>query len=723
MKLSDYKNSGFNHANFRTSYDNDEEENISSQFLVPALKHCIEFNRLTYSFSSSALKGWAGAFSNIISDKVKIRIICDMSWIINSADNQLRIAFENKLDDKRRQKIIMQEQYKLLLAAFEFDNDSENVHKRMQLLDWLIATEQLEVSFAYPKDLKPIDEHSPLAHKKIGYFVFPDNSICGFRGSWNETDSGSARNDEDVSVFSGNIEAAQPWLNDIVTAVNKYQKKDSKKFDFIGINKEIIQKIKFRAPKQKPVINQNLLTEPNTLEPEFNEKHLFDYQKDVLDDWEKKGRKGLVKHATGSGKTFTSIFALKRHLEDNSIGLVIVPSTLLLEQWQKEIPKIIPELRDNMLLVDGLHKNWRKRLSLLSKPRSGKKQLIIAVVNSASSDDFLERLHQGSHLMIVADEVHTLGSETFSKVLQIESGARLGVSATPERFNDPEGTNRIFNYFGGLLEPQFPIEKAIGKSLVPYEYHPETCHLNEVELENWENLSEEIRLLIAKSPRNENNEMIPTKKLQLKLIERSRIAKRAHSKISAANNIIKKYYQSGDRWLVYCDSIIQIEEIQNELRSINIYASIYHSMMPKISRERNLEKFESNGGVLLSIKCLDEGFDMPSITHALIIASDQNPRQFIQRRGRVLRKDRNNPNKTKAFLYDLVISNEVNNGHAVQSLSITELRRCLEFSSHAINKHVAEMKIRDIAIAANLDINDIINTHYEDIDIEEEEEL
>ena len=106
MKLSDYKKSGFDHAEFNTSYDNDDKKDtISTNFLAPALRHCKEFNRLTYSFTSSALKGWAGSFTNIVNDDVKIRITCDMGWIQKNADEQLKIALGNKIDPKKERKL------------------------------------------------------------------------------------------------------------------------------------------------------------------------------------------------------------------------------------------------------------------------------------------------------------------------------------------------------------------------------------------------------------------------------------------------------------------------------------------------------------------------------------------------------------------------------------------------------------------------------------------
>ena len=125
---------------------------------------------------------------------------------------------------------------------------------------------------------------------------------------------------------------------------------------------------------------------------------------------------------------------------------------------------------------------------------------------------------------------------------------------------------------------------------------------------------------------------------------------------------------------------------------------------------------------MLSIKCLDEGIDIPSITHALIIASDQNPRQFIQRRGRVLRKDPNNPNKTKAFLYDLTVAQNTRGIDSVKNLAVSELKRSLEFSKSAANKIASQAIIRDMAYVSKLDINEIDSAIIEEgIDVEEED--
>jgi len=732
MNLSEYQKSKFDHADFNTSYENaDSKDTISANFLAPALKHCKEFNRLTYSFTSSALKGWAGAFSNIVNDDVKIRITCDMGWMQKNADEQLKIALGNKVDAKKRDKILREELYKVQLKAFEFDNNPANRGARAQLLDWMIATERLIITFACPKNMKPTDDHSPLAHKKIGYFVFPDNSVCGFRGSWNETDSGSHHNDEDVSVFSSNKPEAAQWLQDIVGSVDRYLKQESNKFDFMGINKEILNMIQDRAPRDKPIIDKSLETSNKSSPESINEEtlnnaveiKLRDYQEDTLLDWNKNNRRGLVRHATGSGKTVTAISAIKQHLKSHQSCLIIVPSDLLQKQWMLEIEKFIPSARNKILNVGGGSTNWKKILRNFSKPDSTKNpKIILAVQNSASSDEFISKIYQGDQLMLVADEVHSLGSKTFSKVFNIQSGPRLGLSATPERFNDPIGTQKIIDYFGAELSPRIELSDVIGKALVNYDYFPKRCSLTEKELDDWDEISKKIRSMSWKNKKDQRGFTVFDKQVQLLLFQRAKIAKQASIKVRLACDILIEHFNSGEQWLVYCDDLNQIDVLRQELNTNNLNSMMYHSDMSNEAKDQTLENFKINGGILLSIKCLDEGIDIPSITHALIIASDQNPRQFIQRRGRVLRKDPNNPNKTKAFLYDLIVAQDTRDIDSIKNLAISELKRSLEFSQSSSNKIASEAIIRDMARIAKLDINEIDSANIEDgIDVEDED--
>lgn len=729
MKLQDYLASLFDHSKFKDSYDNDNDsQTIASEFLVPALKHCKQYRRTTYSFTSAALKSWSGSFANIISDDVQIEIICDMCWHIDNADEQLKIALTNAADEESRKRTILELQDKITFTAWGLDNNPEAYDKRSDLLDYLVAKGSLKLKFAWPKSkYKPNSNRSPLYHKKKGYFTFADNSIVAFKGSWNETSAGAAYNDEDVDVFSSLKPNDNDRLSATVKSVDALWAEEHDKFDFYKPSKTVMQFIKDRAPDKRP--SKEIEGSPEELslalpihtkaltEPEITEKELRPYQIAVLEDWESNSRMGLVEHATGTGKTWTAIFAMKRHLCDHESCLVIVPSDLLQKQWRSEISMLIPEAQ--ILCVGGGYKVWKQQLQKFSQKSKAKKpKIIISILKSAASNDFISKLNYGPHLMMVIDEVHSAGSSEYSKVFNIDSGARMGLSATPERYGDPVGTEKIYSYFKNSLKPIITLKDVIpprGSALVPYDYFPHKCYLNAEEQEEWLEYSNKIKDAFRKSPEKDGVK-ITSKYYKMLLIERSRIAKRAASKIPKAIKILKQEFKSGERWLVYCDSISQLDELYDEIIANNLSAAKYHSKIDDAIKVKTLNHFSREAGILLSIRCLDEGVDIPSITHALIIASDQNPRQFIQRRGRILRRDDKN-NKKQAYLHDLLISGSEYSDDSTDNLIKTELTRSLEFSQSAKNRLFADKQLRDIARISKIDITGIIdNTEEYEVD-------
>ena len=178
--------------------------------------------------------------------------------------------------------------------------------------------------------------------------------------------------------------------------------------------------------------------------------------------------------------------------------MIIVPSDLLQKQWSDDIHLLIPDAR--VMHAGGEYKAWKSELKNFSSPDNDKRpKVIIAIVNTASSDDFLHNLNQGDHLMLIADEVHRLGSSKFSRALSINAGARLGLSATPKRYGDPLGTERIYDYFKNSLEPIIKLKDVIGTALVPYRYFPKRCYLSEEELGEWDEFSRKISKAYASS--------------------------------------------------------------------------------------------------------------------------------------------------------------------------------------------------------------------------------
>jgi superfamily II DNA or RNA helicase len=289
----------------------------------------------------------------------------------------------------------------------------------------------------------------------------------------------------------------------------------------------------------------------------------------------------------------------------------------------------------------------------------------------------------GKHLFLVADEVHRLGADGARRILRIDSGPRLGLSATPERAGDPEGTSAIFEYFCGVVAPTFGISEAVKSgALTPYAYSVHPIYLEADEQEHWQNLTDEYRRLYARAEAKGAGDPGIAARLKMLLIRRARIVKAARGKVEAAASIIRSYYQAGQRWIIYCDDQVQLGIVRYALRSAgldDVYE--YHSAMAG-DRVRTLDRFNTLGGIIVSIRCLDEGVDIPAVSHALILASSRNPREFIQRRGRVLRRAEG---KTLAFLHDVIVAPHVTDEGDGNSILAGEIARAIEFGSHAIN--------------------------------------
>ena len=690
----------FDHNNLKDFYDNDEEnENIAKNFLVPCLNSAEKYRRTTYSFSSSAITAWAGSLSYLVSEKIKIEIFCDMSWLTTNMDEQTKIAFENAVDEEKRRKTILKYQDKITSEAWGLDQGKESQKSREIVIDWLMATGQLELKFAWPKKVANKDlRREPIFHKKMGYFKLNDGSFVAFKGSWNESFYGSTLNGEECDVYSSEKPEDEKRLKTTIEKVDLHWEKGVPgKFDVYPMSKKVLKKIKERAPKERPIINPP--NPPIDLPfPEKSDFKLQEHQKAVIENWNEKSNRGLIVHATGSGKTISAIYAIKKYIEKDKVALIVVPSKILQEQWYEELEEHIPNVR--ILRVGQGAKSWRENLSAFSSVSNKTKspRVLLSILNTASKEGFIEKLNQGKNLIFVADEVHRLGSERFRNIFKIDSDFRLGLSATPERYKDNEGTETILNYFENKLTPIFELKDALGKALVNYDYHVHECLLNFEECEEWNAMSEKISRAWNANDQKESDAFVAL------CSQRAKIAKKAKSKISKAIRIIQENYFEGQRWVVYCEEEEQMDEFRRMLKKEGINSMKFYSEMPHKSQKLTLERFENFGGIILAIKMLDEGVDIPSIDHALIIASDQNPRQHIQRRGRVLRK---NKNKKKAVIHDLIITPPSSEKGKVCNLTKTELLRAINFNKNAINEIQTKTILEKLAKKYNLDLNDI----------------
>ena len=533
-------------------------------------------------------------------------------------------------------------------------------------------------------------------HEKIGIFADGKGHHVSFLGSANETWSAwhAEGNHESIEVF-------RSWMNTDESRVQSHRKI----FDLLWKGETPgVDTIEFPEAQRRKIL---LVAAPGLDDPTVDtprpmnsgRRRLMPHQANAIELWEKAGRRGVFEHATGSGKTFTAIEAIKKHLKTGEPALVLVPSQLLHEQWKREILEEIPDA--SVLMAGSGHIKWKDRGRLRSQTSSGlgMNRVVVATMQTASTDAFINGLSQGDHLLIVADEIHQIGSPKNSIALSIRSGASLGLSATPIRYGDPEGTQRIFTRFGPVIPPAITLQDAIAAGrLVNYEYFPHPVHLSDEESELWKKLTKQISFELAKSKKKDSSAGL-TDKAKMLLIQRSRIAKKARVKTGLATNVIKKEFKEGQSWLVYCEDSDQLNEMLFKLRAEGLRPLEYHSNMSG-DKVDALNWFKKFGGVLVSIKCLDEGVDIPAVSHAFILASSQNPRQFIQRRGRVLRKS---AEKNIAVIHDAIVVPIDPESESEQiSLLKAELIRALEFANSALNKG-AGADLRRIALEMGID--------------------
>lgn len=671
-------------------YRTDNKDPIAS-FYLPCLRESVVYKRAVGYFRSSVFTLIAEDFLNFALKGGKYLLICspelDEKDFNTFASN---IYEQNELISKS------------LVSEINLLLQNESTQDNLKVLSTLLKFGVMDIKIA----VRPSNQG--LYHEKLGIFVDEFNNKVSFVGSANESWSGwhSSGNFESIEVFSS-------WRNfyDKERCDRHEQNFDRlwqghtngiRSLSFPEAARELLITKSFNSLEEaREVIQrtQNIISLPKNNGAKKN-RPILPHQSHAIAAWLSNNSSGIFEHATGSGKTFTGLMAAKSHIEKGLPVLILVPSKILFKQWEEDILDLYPEA-SIMLVGDGNNK-WKvdqKLRSFSSNTNAEIPRFILAIMQTACSEEFIKKISQGKHLMLLIDEVHQIGSEKLSNCLNIISGPKLGLSATPERYGDPLGTNKILSYFGGVIEPKFTLQDAVKAGrLVQYEYHPHFVFLNEDELDEWKNKTKEIGILIARLKAKEDVIQI-SDKLKWLLIERARIAKKANSKLSLAKTVLKENFANGQRWLIYCDDSKQLQQVKSIINELGIPVADYHSAMAG-DKEATLEWFKAFSGVLVSIECLDEGVDIPTVTHALILASSQNPRQFIQRRGRVLRVA---DNKTLAYVHDaIVLPVDVVRDVEQKSLLKTEMKRALEFANFAINSS-ASSKIRAKLIAFNID--------------------
>lgn len=674
-----------------SQYRTGENEPVEGLYR-PCLSKAVEYKRAVGYFRSSVFLIIGSATVEFARRGGKMRLVCSPS--IETAD-----ATSISEGYVAREEVVEKD----LLLELDLLLAQEKTGYRTRILATLVATGALEIKIAY----RP--EASGLYHEKLGIFKDTQGQTVSFLGSANETWNGWH--------FLGNHEALEVFCSWRDSSENERAQRHDQYFErlWLGLVNGV-ETVDFPDAVLRQLVMASLGSADDIDVTKLEEDKMskgripLPHQTLALEAWARAGKKGVLEHATGSGKTFTAITAIKEHIAENKPALVLVPSRLLLEQWASELQEELPHAA--LMQAGAGHVRWKTpgRLKAMTDPNPlAGPRIVLSTMQTASSDDFRRKIRGGEHLMVVADEVHQTGSLHHSKLFTISSGVRLGLSATPKRYGDPDGTARMFSYFGSIVPPSVTLQDAIkAKRLVEYEYYPRPVHLTADEAEEWKRLTLQIvREMVGKS---QEGARPLSEKAKMLLIRRSRIAKKASAKIGLAADIISKNYDEGDRWLIYCEDSSHLRDVMEALCEKGFAPIEYHTNMDG-DKDATVHWFKTFGGILVSIKCLDEGVDIPSIDHALILASSQNPRQFIQRRGRVLRAS---AYKHVAEIYDaIVVPVSLDDEPEQTALLRSEYRRAVEFADSAINRG-ASAELRAIALELGFDPDEIKESGFEE---------
>lgn len=669
--------------NLDTEYRSLKDDPVGN-FYVRCLREASTYDRAAGYFRSTVFLVVGPAIIEFARRGGTIRLIC-------SPDLDHEDVEQIALGYARRGKSVAE----TMIAQFDALLADRRTAFAARTLATLISAGSLEIRIAERRDRRGI------YHEKIGVFSDTMGNVVSFKGSTNETWSGwhSKGNFESIEVFCNwraGLEAKR-----VARHARHFETLWSQQDPDIEVS-AVPATVAEHMQRYAATKLDELITEP--IQRELPRRSPLPHQSSAISAWQERGRRGIFEHATGSGKTFTAIIAIREHLAEGKPAIVLVPSRLLLEQWAKELADEVPDA--TMMLAGAGYSRWKgpSRLRGMTDPDAALgPRLIVAMMPTASGDEFRKALAQGEHLLVVADEVHQIGSPQNSLFLQVDAGARLGLSATPQRFGDPDGTAKIFDYFGPVVPPPITLADAVASGrLVPYEYHPHPINLTAVEAEEWLKETKAIQLEIARSKTDDGGGKVLSERARMMLIKRARIAKKASAKVRLAADVLEAEFEPGQSWLIYCEDGGQLTDVLIALRERGMNPIEYHSNMSG-DRDATMDWFKSYGGILVSIRCLDEGVDIPAVSHALILASSQNPRQFIQRRGRVLRQA---PGKALAVIHDAIVT-PVDPEDEKEQLGLlrAELVRSVEFAKHALNR-TAAAELREIAINMGIDPDD-----------------
>lgn len=711
------------------------KDNIVRKFYLPVLKNSVIYKRAVGFFSSSALAEVSLGISGLIENGGKIQLIASPK--LSEEDiNAINLGY------KIRNEVIEQN----LLSQLNSPRDYFE-SERLNMLAHLIIEGKLDIKIAILNSNNQLG----IYHEKLGIVKDNNENTIVFSGSLNETANGMLVNYESIDVFTS-------W-NDI----DRVEDKEKAFSEIWNNNAEGLEVLEF--PKIKRAILEQYKREKIDLICESDECNfsvdqqqkempkipvsikLYDYQLQAINNWKENNYRGIFDMATGTGKTYTGIAAvidLYNYLNGRLAIVIVCPYTHLVEQWVEDLN--VFNIKPIIAYSESTDKNYKNEIkdSVIDYNLGVIEYFCLITTNATFRSEFVQnRLEKiKGNAVLIVDEAHNFGASSLQRCLLENFNYRLALSATLERHNDDNGTYALYKYFGDKCI-EYSLERAIREEkLTPYYYFPVKVYLDEYELEKYKSISKEIgkNIINLKNGKKQLNE-----KAKMLLIKRARLVAGAKNKVYVLESVMEKY-KDDNYILVYCgatnitennDRLFDEDDIE-EFRQIDCITRLLGSKLNMkvsqfTSKENNIErsiikdKFANGDDLqaLVAIKCLDEGVNIPKIKTAFILASTTNPKEYIQRRGRVLRKAKD---KKYAEIYDFItLPRNLSSvkGYSEQeiisdkSLVINEVKRMIEFSSLSLNPYESDMILEEIKDAYDIDIYSLQKENLEGVYDEE----
>lgn len=726
---------GFQNIDIKSEYRS-RLDNVIKDFYVPVLKQSVLYKRAVGFFSSTALVEMSAGICGLVKNGGKIQLIASPHLSANDIE-----AINNVL--KRRDDVIEEALIRQLSEPIGAEETA-----RLNLLSNLIAAGVLEIKIAFLET----DNTVGMFHEKMGLMYDNDQNIIAFSGSMNESFNAFRQNYEAVDVFTS-------WTSD----ENRVMAKQAA---FNAMWNDYEPSIRVRDfPKVADLIVKKYRTDNNTdlsldeksFDAESNDESfatkadngphipsevkMRPYQIEAINSWAEKDYRGIFDMATGTGKTYTALAAiatLYKATSNNLAVFIVCPYQHLVEQWKDDI--VAFGMKPIVCYSASAQRNWKERLKTAATSFNigVQNHFCVVTTNATFSSDYVQGIvkKMRGNVLLVVDEAHNFGAENLSTTLMDNMKYRLALSATIDRYGDPEGTSKLYAYFGEKCI-EYTLKDAIdNKMLTPYYYYPVVVSLSETELEEYLDLTAKIRKNVHPDKRGK---VVLSEYAKMLLIKRARLVSGAVEKIDVLRRLMQDY-KDDNHMLVYCgattmhdvdykegkahaDDIRQIDLVADLLgNELGMRVSKFTSEEDAAERERIKADFDEGEHLqaVVAIRCLDEGVNIPSIKTAFILASSTNPKEYVQRRGRVLRLFKG---KTHAVIYDFItlpfaleLTDQVEPEvlESGKSLALREIVRMKDFAAIAENPFDSDDLISQIqsAYGIEFDTEDLEDEDY-----------